>query len=238
MQTLENQTILILGGSSGIGLAVAQLADQAGAHVIIASRGEANRTKALATLSNRASAAFVDFSKIETIPALIETLPKLDHIVFLPAAGALQNFVDTELKSVRAHFEHSFFAAWQVIQAALPKLAAEGSIALVTGALSKAAKPACSHIIAAQWATEGLMRGLVREIAPRRINLVAPGLVDTPFWDALGPKSKAELFENTSKEIPVGAPAQPEEIAACILSTLTNRFLNGATIVNDGGWSV
>jgi len=82
------------------------------------------------------------------------------------------------------------------------------------------------------------VRGLVREIAPKRINLVAPGLVDTPFWDILGEKSKEELFQNTSKDIPVGSPATAEEIAESILSALTNRFMNGATIVADGGWSV
>lgn len=238
MQSLNNKIILVLGGSSGIGRAVAELADKAGAKVIIASRSADKREAVLAQLSDRASGAYVDFAKLETITQLVNNLPALDYVVFLPAAGALQSFEDTTLETVRNHFEHSFFAAWQVIRETLPRLANDGSITLVTGALSKSVKPDCSHIIAAQWATEGLMRGLVREIAPRRINLVAPGLVDTPFWDALGPKSKAELFENTSKQIPVGAPAQPEEIAECILSTLTNRFMNGATIVNDGGWSV
>ncbi|MEM7790682.1 MAG: SDR family oxidoreductase [Verrucomicrobiota bacterium] len=236
--SLNDRIILILGGSSGIGLSTAQLADEQGARVVIASRGESRRKEALAGLSDRAADAYVDLSQLETIKALIESYDRIDHLVFLPAAGGLKPLSSLQEDEVRAHFDHSFFAAWQTIKTAVPRIGKGGSITLITGALSRRVRPDCSHIVAAQWATEGLMRSLIREVAPVRINMIAPGLVDTPFWDALGPDDKAALFESTGKDIPSGAPAKPEEIAAMILSAMTNPFMNGATVVQDGGWSL
>ncbi|MEM8867535.1 MAG: SDR family oxidoreductase [Verrucomicrobiota bacterium] len=238
MNTLKDRLVLILGGSSGIGQATAQLADAQGARVVIASRGKSRREAALALLSDRATDAYVDLSKLDSVESLIESYDEVDHVVFLPAAAGLESLSNLEVAAVKAHFEHSFFAAWQAIRSAVPRIVEGGSITLITGALSRRMRPDCSHIVAAQWAMEGLMRGLIREVAPVRLNMVAPGLVDTPFWDVLGPEHKAALFEATGKDIPSGRPARAKEIAEMIVSTMVNPFMNGATVVQDGGWSL
>ncbi len=240
-RNLAGRTVLILGGSSGIGLATARLCDAFGARVHIAGRDEARREKALATLSDIARAHFVDLDRLETLDALFasERLGRLDHMVFLPPPAALGAVGELSLDDTRAHFEHAFLAAFRCVQLALPAMprAPESAFCFVTGALSRNPQPGTSVIVAAQWALEGFALALAREVAPIRANVLVPGVVETPFWDSLPPANRETIYNDARQKALTGRLASAEEIADACVSLLANPFITATAHLTDGGWS-
>ncbi|MGF1448671.1 MAG: SDR family oxidoreductase [Opitutales bacterium] len=240
-QNLGGRTVLILGGSSGIGLATAQLCDALGAQVHLASRCEKRRSEALETLGPEARGHFVDLDRLDTIDTLFAdpALAALDHLVFLPPPAALGPIETLSLADTRAHFEHAFLAAFGCVQQALPKMprAPESSFAFVTGALSRNPQPGTSAIVAAQWALEGFAMALAREVAPIRANVLVPGVVETPFWDNLPPANRETIYNDARQKALTGRIASAAEIADALVCLLANPFITATAHLTDGGWS-
>lgn len=230
---------LVIGGSSGIGLATGRWIVERGGPVCLAARQDRRRREAAGNLGPLASEAFVDLDDPATWQPLIAHCADLQHIVFLPPPGGLGSVGTLAVDQVQAHLTRSLLAAHALIQAALPRLGAASGIVLVTGALSRRPQPGTAGVVASQWALEGWARAAAGEIAPVRINTVVPGVVDTPFWDdAAAAGAKDGFFEQSRKATPLGRISQPEEIAAVVGTALTNPFMTGASLVVDGGWSL
>ncbi|ULU23367.1 SDR family oxidoreductase [Dyella terrae] len=236
MENLKNQRILIIGGSSGMGLACARRLASKGAHVIIASRSQASLDAALTTVPGSASAHVVDFSSESSLEALFTAVGRIDHLVLAASSSAAWGpFRDVSGAVLLKAFEQKALGYWQSIRAALPHLRKDGSVTLLSGTASRTALMHTAGLAAINGAITQMGQTLAMELAPLRVNVVSPGLIDTPAYDHLSHEAKTALFDGMIKDLHVGRAGTSEEVAQAMEFVITNDFTTGALIDIDGG---
>lgn len=229
---LAGTHILIVGGTKGIGRATAVAALSAGATVTATGRS----AESLAKLPDGIAGAVLDFTDPTSVAALAETLGSVDHVVLSASdAVAWGGFSEVGEDALRAAFDAKFWGYWRMIRAVAPKLSAQGSITLVTGAAARAALPGTSGLAAVNGALEAMARVLAVELAPRRVNTVSPGMTATEAYAGLPEEARKGMFAATAAKLPAGRIGAPEDIAQAILLAAANPFLTGTTLDVDGG---
>jgi NAD(P)-dependent dehydrogenase (short-subunit alcohol dehydrogenase family) len=228
---LAGKKIVVVGGSSGIGLATAEIAKRAGADVFIASRN-AERLKAAAEKIG-ATAVATDVTQDDSVVALFRTTGPVDHVVVTAAQLRTGPFKTVAMEDVRATLEGKFWGAWRVARAA--EIRAGGSLTLVSGFLSIRPRPNSAIVGAANGALESLTRGLALELAPVRVNCVSPGIIDTPIRAAMPEEARRDMLAKTAASLPAGRVGVGEDIALQILSFMANGFATGSIVYIDGG---
>jgi NAD(P)-dependent dehydrogenase (short-subunit alcohol dehydrogenase family) len=228
---LKDKKVVVVGGSSGIGLSTAELAKREGADVIISSRN-AERLDAAAKSLN-ATAIPADVTSDESIAELFAKCGPVDHVVVTAAQLRTGPFKTVKMEDVRATMESKFWGAWRVARTA--EFRAGGSLTLVSGYLSVRPRPNSAIIGAANGALESLARGLALELAPVRVNAVSPGIVDTPIRAAMPEEARRDMLAKTAAALPVGRVGVGEDIARQILAFMTIGFATGSIVYLDGG---
>jgi NAD(P)-dependent dehydrogenase (short-subunit alcohol dehydrogenase family) len=228
---LAGKKVVVVGGSSGIGLATAELAKSEGADVVIASRN-AERLKAAADkLGVKAIPA--DVTNDESVAQLFKTCGAVDHVVVTAAQLRSGPFKTVSMDDVRATMEGKFWGAWRVARAA--EIRAGGSLTLVSGFLSIRPRPNSAIVGSANGAIESLARSLALELAPVRVNCVSPGIIDTPIRAAMPEAARREMLGKVAAALPVGRVGVGEDIARQILAFMTIGFATGSIVYIDGG---
>jgi NAD(P)-dependent dehydrogenase (short-subunit alcohol dehydrogenase family) len=228
---LAGKKVVVVGGSSGIGLSTAELAKREGAEVIIAARN-ADRLNAVAErLGVKATPA--DVTSDESVASLFRSCGPVDHVVVTAAQLRTGPFKTVALEDVRATMEGKFWGAWRVARAA--EIRPGGSLTLVSGYLSIRPRPNSAIIGAANGALESLARSLALELAPVRVNAVSPGIIDTPIRAAMPEAARRELLARTAASLPVGRVGVGDDIARQILAFMTIGFATGSIVYIDGG---
>jgi len=227
---------IIVGGTSGIGLATAKMAVQSGHSVVAVGRDPG---KFVAAQSVGATTAQLDASDFAASQRLFLAEGDFDHLVLCAsgAAGAGQ-FRDLALEDLRKGFEGKFWPQVTCAKAALPTLRAGGSITFVGAISSRALKPGTAGLAAINAALEAMVPILASELRPTRVNAVAPGVVDTPWWSRVPEVARKELFDQLANEVPVCRVGKPEDLASAILFLTTNTFVTGTILDCDGGWKL
>ena len=228
--SLSGKTIIVIGGSSGIGAAVAQAALARGAHVIVAGRRLAPGSDS--GLRNEP----VDVTDSASLKQLFETVGRFDHLVYTsgPSVRA-KPLIETDLDEAQDNFDVKLWGALRAIQNALPFMDEQGSITLTSGQLGR--KLAAGQFIKTgiNAATEALGKQLAKELAPRRVNVISPGVIDTPAYAGLGQEQRLAMFAKAGQGLPVGRVGQAEEVAAGYVLAMENGFMTGAVVDIDGG---
>ncbi len=234
--TLSDQRIVIIGASSGMGLATARASDLEGADVTIASSSQERVDAALSGLSGECTGEVIDVRDEPQIAALFERVGDLDHVVFTAGdAFTPRPLADLSLSDAHAIFDVRFWGAVAVIKYAAPRIRPGGSIALTTGTVGQRPVPGAALAAAGAGAAEGLVRGLAAELAPVRVNAVRAGAVRTPLWDAVPEPQREALFARLAQRTLTGAVGEPEEIAAAHLFLMQNEYVTGTVLTVDGG---
>jgi NAD(P)-dependent dehydrogenase (short-subunit alcohol dehydrogenase family) len=228
---LKDKKVVVVGGSSGIGLSTAELASHEGADVIIASRN-AERLAAAAKSLN-ATAIPADVTSDESVAELFRRCGPVDHVVVTAAQLRTGPFKTVKMEDVRATMEGKFWGAWRVARSA--EIRPGGSLTLVSGYLSIRPRPNSAIIGAANGALESLARSLALELAPVRVNAVSPGIVDTPIRAAMPEQARRDMLAKTAAALPVGRVGVGEDIARQILAFMTIGFATGSIVYLDGG---
>src|SRR5215471_17169311 len=228
---LTGKKVVVVGGSSGIGLATAELAKREGADVIVASRSAA-RLDAVAERLN-AIAIPTDVTDDDSVANLFRSTGSVDHVVVTAAQLRTGPFKTVAMDDVRATMEGKFWGAWRVAREA--EIRPGGSLTLVTGFLSVRPRPNSAIISAANGALESLARALALELAPVRVNAVSPGVINTPIRAAMPEAARKEMLAKTAAALPVGRVGAAEDIAWQILSFMANGFATGSIVYVDGG---
>lgn len=228
---LAGQKVVVIGGSSGIGLATAELAKKEGADVIIASRN-AERLKA-ATDRLGATAIMTDVTSNESVVNLFNTCGPVDHVVVTAAQLRSGPFKTVSMDDVRATMEGKFWGAWRVARAA--EIRSGGSLTLTSGFLSVKPRPNSAIVSAANGALESLTRALALELAPTRVNCVSPGIIDTPIRAAMPEAARKDMLAKIAAGLPVGRVGLGDDIARQIFAFMTNGFASGSIVYIDGG---
>jgi NAD(P)-dependent dehydrogenase (short-subunit alcohol dehydrogenase family) len=235
--TLTGQRIVVIGGSSGMGLATARAAAAAGAFVTIASSRRERVDAALAELpAELCEGAVLDIRDEAAVADLFAKVGALDHAVFtagdMPDRRALS---DLPLDEARHGFDVRFWGAVAVAKHAAPRIRPGGSIVLTSGTIGVRPAPGSALASAGASATEGLVRGLAVDLAPIRVNAVRAGAFRTPLWDAIPEPQRAAVFESLAQRSLTQTMGEPEQIAATHLYLMDNAFVTGTVITVDGG---
>ncbi|MDX6463460.1 MAG: hypothetical protein QOE55_7157 [Acidobacteriaceae bacterium] len=233
MQSLNNQRVLVVGGTSGIGFATAVAAIGAGAIVTIASRNQKNLDTAAANLGSGAQMRVLDTGDNNLLERFFQQEEAWDHVVVSAAQTKGGPVRDLSLADAAAAMDSKFWGAYRVARAA--RIREGGSSTFISGFLSE--RPSGTAVLqgAINAALEALARGLALEFAPIRVNAVSPGLIETPIWDGLPSEKRKALFESTAAQLPVQKIGQPQDVGNAVLFLMTTPFATGSTVRVDGG---
>jgi NAD(P)-dependent dehydrogenase (short-subunit alcohol dehydrogenase family) len=229
--SLQGKKVVVVGGSSGIGLSTAEMAKAQGADVIIASRNAEKLKAAAAKIGVKAIAA--DVTNDESVINLFRECGAVDHVVVTAAQLKSGPFKTVAMEDVRATMEGKFWGAWRVAKAA--NINAGGSLTLTSGFLSIRPRPNSAIVGAANGALESLARSLALELAPVRVNCVSPGIIDTPIRAGMPEAARVDMLGKIAASLPVGRVGVGDDIARQIMAFMTIGFATGSIVYIDGG---
>jgi len=234
--TLAKTSVLVLGGSSGIGFGVAGAALASGAKVTIASRSLAKVEAALGRLGGEAEGFALDTGNAAGLERFFAERPPFDHVFCSAASTKVAAVRELPLEDAYDSFDSKFWGAYRLARAA--KIKDGGSLTLTSGFLSIRPKAGAAIQGAINAALEGLTRGLALEFAPVRVNCVSPGLIMTEMYDGLDGDGRKAMFDGAAAKLPVGRVGAPEHVATQALAFMTNPYMTGATVYVDGGGAI
>jgi NAD(P)-dependent dehydrogenase (short-subunit alcohol dehydrogenase family) len=233
---LTGQRIIVIGGSSGMGLATARAAAEAGAVVTIASSSKERIDAALAGLPDSCDGAALDVRDEAAVADLFARVGELDHAVFTAGDQADRRALEElPLDQARRTFDVRFWGAVAVAKHAAPRIRPGGSITLTSGTVGVRPVPGAALASAGSAATEGLTRGLALDLAPVRVNAVRSGAVRTPLWNAVPEPQRTAAFDHLAQRALTGTIGEPQQIAAAHLYLMENQFVTGTVLTVDGG---
>ena len=232
---LQNQKVIIMGGTSGMGLATAKAA-AAGAAVVITGRDQNKLDNALTELPQSASSEVVDATAEKELRDFFRRREPFDHLV-LAVSGREGGgpFESLGVDTLKRAFDGKFYAQFMAAQMGLTKLRKNVSIVFITAASARTSIPGTTGLAAINGALEAMIPTLALELKPIRVNAVSPGVVKTPWWDTLPSEQREAVFAQTAQILPVGRIGTPEDIAEVIIMLLQNGFMTGTVIECDGG---
>ncbi len=238
---LIGQKIVVVGGTSGIGLAVARKAADCGAEVYIGSSSAEKLTSVLSSLQGVRGAA-VDVGNEESVSHFFSSLSEIDHIVstvgetYRPTTA----FTETRLEEAQALYKIKYWGQFLVAKHGAPKLQENGSLTLTSGILSARPVAGMGVLASINAGVEALARTLALELAPRRVNTVCPGFIDTgKLWkDLPGEEREAKLQAKATSDLLTTRAGIPDDAAKSYLYAICNPYVTGQTIVVDGGGSL
>ena len=233
---LLGQTVVVIGGSRGIGLETARQARAAGAEVIVTGRDPERLRAAADELGAQDSAAF-DATDPEALAAFLAKLPNpVDHI-FVSAGGPYYApLPEMDFGRARQLLDEHLFLPLQIARDA--RVRPGGSLTLISGTGSRRPLVGLSLMSTLSVGSPAFVKTLALEIAPTRVNLIAPGFVDTPLSAELVGDGIDERRQELRDTLPIGRVVGADDVASLALHLMTNTALTGATFDIDGGQSL
>lgn len=233
---LDDQRVLVVGGSSGIGEATARAFAEAGATVTIASRDAARLAASKDRIGYGVSTGVMDITDDASVRAFLDSAGEFDHVVVSAAQTATGPVRGLELDDAYAAMDSKFWGAYRVARAV--RIRQGGSLTFVSGFLS--VRPSKNSVLqgAINAALESLARGLALELAPVRVNTVSPGLIATPLWSKIDAEARDRMYEGAAARLPAGRVGQPEDVANAVLYLASTPYATGSTVLVDGGGAI
>jgi len=235
-KTIENKRVIILGGSSGLGLATAKAAAAEGAHVIIVSGNQQRIDNALKELPADCTGFAVDLAHEENIKNFFAIAGSFDHLVYTAGENlTLNNISETAIEKARSFFNLRYWGAFAAVKYGAPHINEGGSISLTSGTAS--VRPGAGWSVASSicGAMEGFVRAMAVELAPVRVNSVMPGVIKTNLWNNMNESDRAHLYKNVGDAALVKRVGEGEDIALAFIYLMKQQFGTGQNIVVDGG---
>ena len=233
--SLTNQTIILIGASSGIGLAVAHLLAEQGAKLTIASRSREKLERAAQAIGGDVTIRTIDTLDEASVRTFFDHYEAgaIDHLINFAGDSMGGGVLEADLTAARNAMESKFWGQFYVGRYGGVKIKPTGSLTFTSGS-----GPRPHQAIATDTANAGvdlIAQSLAKELAPVRVNVVAPYYVDSPMWSGMEDVARRQLFDRVAEQLPVGFIAKPEEIAPTYLYVLQTRYLNATTIPVNGG---
>jgi NAD(P)-dependent dehydrogenase (short-subunit alcohol dehydrogenase family) len=233
---MNGKRVVVLGGTSGIGLATAKAAQREGAAILVASSRRQRVDGALSTLAAKAEGEVVDLTDEGQVRAFFERIGAFDHLVFCAGETLhLQTLEKTELGQARAFVNLRFWGAFMAVKYGSPHIRPGGSITLTNGVAGL--RPHKGWTLAASicGAMEALTRALAVELAPIRVNAVCPGVVKTDLWRDMPESDRQAMYSDIGRKLPVGRVGEADDLAQAYIYLMREGYSTGQVIVVDGG---
>ncbi|TFW19360.1 SDR family oxidoreductase [Duganella callida] len=228
---MKDQIVVVIGGLSGIGRAVAEQAAAAGARVIAAGRRAVP-----ADWPAHIGAAQLDVTDDGAVQRFFADIGAFDHLVLtsgpvIPSA----RLAEQEVAAAMAAFNVKFFGQLRAVKYAAPRLRAGGSVTLTSGLLARKAMAGGLVKATMNAAVETMGKTLAKELAPLRVNVVSPGMVETGMWGPLSDADRKAMAQRAGAGLPVGRVGQGDDLAQVYLMLMQNGFMTGTVVDVDGG---
>jgi NAD(P)-dependent dehydrogenase (short-subunit alcohol dehydrogenase family) len=234
--TLNGKRVVVLGGTSGIGLAVAEAAMREGAEVVVASSQQGRVDAALAHLGARAKGFAVQLCDETSVRTFFSQLGQFEHLIYTAGDSVLKSPIrEVDLEAAKHFFDVRLWGALLSVKHGSAQIRSGGSIVLTSSTVPR--RPPVGYAVGAAVSAsiEGFMRAIAVELAPIRVNCVAPGVVRTPIWDRLAAEQREGFFKAYGEALPVGRVGNPDEVAEAYLSFMRGAYTTGQVMVVDGG---
>lgn len=239
MAMLKDGKVVIVGGSSGIGLGVAQAVVAADAHVVIVGRSAAKLELAQRTLDagSRVSAIAADMTNEQDVALTFSDVGSFDHLVSTAGTPPPGDPIgDTDMEVVRGFVDNKLVGAVLLAKHAVRTLKVGGSMTFTSGInKDRPPVPGGAVVSAVAGSFSYFARALALELAPMRVNVVSPGWVDTPMWGELVGEAKSAFFAEMAPRLPSRKIATPADVAPAYIHLMESEFTTGETIRIDGG---
>lgn len=224
---------VIMGGTSGIGLATAELLTADGVDVTVTGRDPVK----LADVKDRVGAAEqVDGTNADEVTEFLARMGEFEHLVLAFSGGSVGfgPLRDMPLARIREAFERKLFGYLFAIQHAK----VTETITMISAASARAAMPGTIAGATVNGAIESMVPPLAVELAPVRVNAVSAGLIDTPWWSFLDPEQRAAQYASFAENLPTKRVGQAHEVAGAIRFLTTATYVTGQILPVDGGATV
>lgn len=226
--------MVVIGGGSGIGLACAEAARDAGASVVIAGRSSEKLGRAKAQIGADVRTLVADVTVQASVRDLFGRLERVDHLLVAAAETAAVGVVDAKGSDVRPTLDIRVWGGFFAAKHAAPAMDG-GSITFMSGTSSHRPYPGAAMVAASGGAIEAFARALALELAPTRVNTICAGFVDTPLLDAYYGDGRDKAVRELAARLPVGRIGTPEDIADGAMFLMGNGFVTGTVLHIDGG---
>jgi NAD(P)-dependent dehydrogenase (short-subunit alcohol dehydrogenase family) len=232
---LLGQTVVVIGGSAGIGLETARLARAEGANVILTGRNPERLNKAALELDAQQTAVF-DATDPSSLQSFFEDLPTpIDHVMVTAGAPHYGRPLEMSREEARRGLTEHLLLALEVARNAAGKVRPAGSLLFMGGTGARRPRAGLGIASAAIAAFPTLIANLALEIAPIRVNLIAAGFVDTPLSASILGENLEKRREELRATLPIQRVVVPADVAALAVHIMNNTALTGATYDIDGG---
>ena len=231
---INGKKAIVFGGTSGIGLSATQMLSDKGAHVIALSRNP----EKLQNVPKNVASKKMNVLDRNALEQFFQEEGEYDILVNSATGGAraVGPFLSMDLDGYRASFD-KLWGYTNVVRYGTKHLKDNGNIVLVSGSPARKCRPGQIAISSVGGAVEAFARGIAPEIAPKRINIVSPGIIDTPMSPLQG-KEREDYYKNTTNNNLIPRAGTPDEVATGIIFAIENEFITGTTIDIDGGWLI
>jgi NAD(P)-dependent dehydrogenase (short-subunit alcohol dehydrogenase family) len=231
---LEGNKVVVIGGSSGIGLAIARQARAQGASLVIVGRDPVKLSTVASELGGDVQSIVGDAHDHVALQTLIAALPAFDHLVSMIGDTMAGGFLQTPLDTMRHVLHSKFWTNLLIARFAAPLIRDGGSMIFTSGSGVRAQDAAASYV--ANGALAAMAQGLGSELGPRvRVNVVAPAFMDTALWRAKPREDIDARIRSYSQVNPLGRLGTPEEVASAYIFLMTNAYTTGQVLQIDGG---
>ncbi len=232
---IRQKRVVIVGGSSGIGFAIAKAALSQGAKVVIGSRSEHKLLEAKKKLNDKVETHTIDINDENSIRDFFSNTQAIDHLHITASEIKFGSFRDLSIQEAQAIYDSKFWGTYRVIKFGLSHLQKNASITLYSGSAAQAPEVGNEVLTSVCAALEGLSKNLAKTLAPIRVNAIAPGLIDTELYKHIDQSDKKSLFENFSQKLLIKRAGHPCEVASAALYLMSNDYVSGTLMPVSGG---
>lgn len=231
--SLKDRKVVIIGGSSGIGLAVAKLIAAEGAKITIASRTKERLEKAAREIEGNVNIDTIDTLNENSVKEFFTNYNNIDHLLNFAGDSMAGGVLDTDIAVARNAMESKFWGQFYVGRYGGVKIKPAGSLTFTGGSGPRPHQAIAT--VAANEAVRTLVEALAKELAPVRVNAISPYYVNSPMWSGMEDEERQKLFDRVGKQLPIGRVAEVEDIALAYMDIIQSTYITGTNIPINGG---
>ncbi len=236
MFSLDSQKVVVSGATGGIARATIRQLLDAGADVVVSARSEAKLSGVVDDFDGAVDGHVMDLANRDSVRAFFEKIGTFDHLVTPAATSMFAPIRAMDFDAAQAIVDTKQWGQLLCVHHGSRQIAEGGSITLFSGTVTQKPLEGATMFAAVGGATEAAARIWAFELAPVRVNTVVPGIIDTPVWPTLvGEEAARGTLDAMADSIPVGRVGTPDDIARAVLFLIDNSFVNGHSLVVDGG---